>query len=343
MAALKCQRHLNHEGAPVSTAEPQPATTATSSEPLRDLPTADLLRRLHASIAQVIRGKNEVITEFLTAIVAGGSILLEDLPGVGKTTLAKTFASLVDLKFQRLQCTPDLLPADVFGFSVYNSNDSSFTFRPGPIFSNVLLVDEINRASPRTQSALLEAMAERQVTIEGNCRQLGEPFLVIATQNPSGFQGTYPLPEAQLDRFLFLLTMDYPDHDSEIELLYDQDSDKELQPIITAEELVAAQRRAASVQVHRDLADYLVRIVKATREDSRLELGCSPRGAQMLFRSAQAAALLAGREIVLPDDIQRVAPLCLAHRLVKKRKTTERHQGKRSIVQELIANVPVPG
>ena len=152
-----------------------------------------------------------MIHDFLTAVLAGGSVLLEDLPGVGKTTLAKTFAQLLDLPFQRLQCTPDLLPADVFGFSVYNAHESSFTFRPGPIFANVLLVDEINRASPRTQSALLEAMAEGQVTIEGTCRTLGDPFLVIATQNPSGFQGTFPLPEAQLDRFLFLLAIDYPD------------------------------------------------------------------------------------------------------------------------------------
>lgn len=322
----------------MSTAESQ----STPNKPFRGQTLESPLQKLHTSIAKVIRGKDDVITDFLTAIVAGGSILLEDLPGVGKTTLAKTFAQLVDLRFQRLQCTPDLLPADVFGFSVYNSKDSSFSFRPGPIFSNVLLVDEINRASPRTQSALLEAMAEQQVTIEGAFRKLEAPFLVIATQNPSGFQGTYPLPEAQLDRFLFLLTMDYPEHDSEIELLYNQDSNKELQPVVSAEQLVAAQRQASNVEVHRDLADYLVRIVKATRDDTRLELGCSPRGAQMLFRSAQAAALLSGRDIVLPDDIQRVAPLCLAHRLVKKRKTTESHQGKRTIVRELIANVPVP-
>ena len=298
---------------------------------------------LHRAICSVVRGKADVITDFLTAVIAGGSILLEDLPGVGKTTLAKTFASLIDLNFQRIQCTPDLLPADVFGFSVYNSQDGTFSFRAGPIFSNVLLVDEINRASPRTQSALLEAMAERQVTIESTCRQLEDPFLVIATQNPIGFHGTYPLPEAQLDRFLFLLSIDYPDYDSEIELLYDRgDLSRDAAPIMSAAELTALQSRAADIELHRDLADYIVRIVRATRQHDRLQLGCSPRGAQMLFRAAQAAALIAGRDYVLPDDVQHVAPLALAHRVSTKRGSLERHQTKRQIIQELIAEISVP-
>ncbi len=300
--------------------------------------------KLHQGIAEVIRGKDQVITDFLTAIVAGGSILLEDLPGVGKTTLCKTFAQLVDLQFDRLQCTPDLLPADVFGFSVYNAQDGSFTFRPGPIFCNVLLVDEINRASPRTQSALLEAMAERQVTIEGSSRRLNAPFLVVATQNPSGFQGTYPLPEAQLDRFLFHMNIDYPDHASEVELLYGQShTDSTSKPaVIDAASLLQIQQQVQRVEVHRDLADYMVRIVSATRQDDRLQIGSSPRGSQMLFRASQAAAFIAGRDHVLPDDIQHVAPLTLAHRVVAKRMAHARHSAKRALIQDILIKTQVP-
>lgn len=306
--------------------------------------TPRALSQLREGIALVIRGKDQVITDFLTAVIAGGSILLEDLPGVGKTTLCKTFAQLVDLRFDRLQCTPDLLPADVYGFSIYNSQDGSFTFRPGPIFCNVLLVDEINRASPRTQSALLEGMAEHQVTIEGNSRQLSNPFLVIATQNPSGFQGTYPLPEAQLDRFLFHMAIDYPDHQSEIELLYGQPHVDTLPkaPILDARGLLEMQASAQSVEVHRDLADYMVRIVRATREHDQIQIGCSPRGAQMLFRASQAAAFMAGRSYVLPDDIQHVAPLTIAHRIVTKRMTHERHGAKRTLIHEILAKIQIP-
>lgn len=319
--------------------------SGSAKENHRNLPeTPQAIAKLHSSIAKVIRGKDQVITDFLTAVFAGGSILLEDLPGVGKTTLCKTFAQLVDLRFDRLQCTPDLLPADVYGFSIYNAKDGSFTFRPGPIFCNILLVDEINRASPRTQSALLEAMAERQVTIEGSSRQLASPFLVIATQNPSGFQGTYPLPEAQLDRFLFHMAIDYPDHDSEIELLYGQSAadSQPKAPVLDANGLLAIQAGVQRVEVHRDLADYMVRIVRATRENDQLQIGCSPRGAQMLFRASQAAAFIAGRSYVLPDDIQHVAPLTLAHRIVAKRMTHERHGSKRAIIHEILAKTQVP-
>jgi MoxR-like ATPase len=299
-------------------------------------------------LSRVLRGKEQVITDFLTAILAGGSILLEDLPGVGKTTLAKSFAKLVELKFDRLQCTPDLLPADVFGFSIFNAKESTFAFRPGPVFCNVLLVDEINRASPRTQSALLEAMAERQVTIEGESRALAEPFIVIATQNPSGYQGTYPLPEAQLDRFLFHLKVDYPDHDSEVDLLYHQSSDPtlELKPQISASELMSLQQQVQAIDVHRDLADYIVRIVAKTRESEELLVGCSPRGTQMLFRASQALAFLQGRKHVLPDDIQHVAPLTLAHRIVKRRTASggqyQLHAHKRALVSSFVEGVTVP-
>ncbi len=323
-------------------------STNLANEPLTDgniiAPDgADIVAKLQQGIAQVIRGKSQVIADFLTAIIAGGSILLEDLPGVGKTTLCKTFARLVDLQFDRLQCTPDLLPADVYGFSIYNAQDGSFTFRPGPVFCNLLLVDEINRASPRTQSALLEAMAERQVTIEGSSRPLAHPFLVVATQNPSGFQGTYPLPEAQLDRFLFHMAIEYPDHDSEIELLYGQSRlELEVKPIIDGQGLLQLQNQATQVEVHRDLADYMVRIIAATRDNDRLQIGCSPRGSQMLFRASQAAAFMAGRSYVLPDDVQHVAPLALAHRIVSKRSAHELHSNKRALIQEIIDSTVVP-
>ena len=315
-----------------------------TSSPVEVSDTSQVIQSLRNGIAHVIRGKNQVITDFLTAIIAGGSVLLEDLPGVGKTTLCKTFAQLVNLRFDRLQCTPDLLPADVVGFSIYNAHEGSFTFKPGPIFCNLLLVDEINRASPRTQSALLEAMAEHQVTIEGSSRTLAAPFLVVATQNPVGFQGTYPLPEAQLDRFLFLMSVEYPDHSSEIELLYSVPSDPAAvkPPIVDAAGLLQIQRQVQLVEVHRDVADYMVRIVSATRGDDRLQIGCSPRGSQMLFRASQAAAFMAGRKYVLPDDVQHVAPLALAHRVVSKRSTQDRHTAKRAIIYDILEKTQVP-
>ena len=310
------------------------------------LPSTSPVSPLATALMQRLQGKEGVIIDFLTAVLAGGSVLLEDLPGVGKTTLAKTFAMLTNLKFSRLQCTPDLLPADVFGFSVYNAQSGSFTFRPGPVFCNVLLVDEINRASPRTQSSLLEAMAERQVTIEGVSHELAKPFIVLATQNPVGFQGTYPLPEAQLDRFLMHLKLDYPDADSELEMLMgsNQSSDS-LSAILTEEELSAMQSTVSKVNVHRDLAEYIVQIVNATRTSERVQLGCSPRGTQMLYRAAQARSFIEGRAHVIPDDIQHVAPLVLGHRIVARRATREEHRyhaSKRELIVELMSTIPVP-
>jgi MoxR-like ATPase len=264
------------------------------------------------------------------------------VPGVGKTTLAKALAALVDLEFQRVQCTPDLLPADVFGFSVFNPQQGTFTFRRGPVFCNVLLVDEINRASPRTQSALLEAMGEGQVTVEGIRHYLEPPFLVLATQNPHGFHGTHPLPEAQLDRFLFQLRLGYPDAESEVEMLFahapGQDLDQ-LTPLLSKEEVLRCQELVRQVHVEPRVAEYMVAIVRRTRDDSRTRLGSSPRGSIMLFRASQAIAFLAGRTFVRPDDVRRAAPLVLAHRLVLARSAATTPE---TVVADALSQVEVP-
>ena len=313
------------------------------TEETRRRETALQIQRLLAGMRQVVRGKSDVTRLLLTSMLAGGSVLLEDVPGVGKTTLAKTFAQLVGLHFQRVQCTPDLLPTDIIGFSVLNPKEGRLEFRAGPIFSQLLLVDEINRASPRTQAALLEAMAEGQVTVEGSQRLLPRPFLVIATQNPVGYQGTYPLPEAQLDRFLLQLTMDYPDHESEIEILYQQQDQLEpiVESVVTLAEFEALRKAAQNVSVERTVADYMVRIVAQTRNEPAIKLGASPRGAQMLFRASQAAALIAGRNFVLPDDVQALAVPLLTHRLVY-RDARSPTAARQEIVHRIVHDIPVP-
>jgi MoxR-like ATPase len=303
------------------------------------------VEKLRENLRSVIRGKDEIVEEVIVALVAGGSVLIEDVPGVGKTTLAKTLAASVELDFKRVQCTPDLLPADIFGFSVFNPQNGSFDFRRGPIFTNVLLVDEINRASPRTQSALLEAMAERQVTVEGAHHDLPPPFMVLATQNPLGFQGTFPLPESQLDRFLLQLSLNYPDAESEVEILYDQMSThpvEEIAPVLSRREVLQCQAEARSVKVERCIAEYIVKLVQRTRQEPRLRLGSSPRGSLMLFRAAQAAAFVQQRDFVLPDDVQRMAPLVLTHRVVAARSAHAGTDVRRQIVEELIRQVDVP-
>ncbi len=306
---------------------------------------AEKLAALRQNLASVIRGKQSILDLVLIALVADGSVLIEDVPGVGKTTLAKSLASSINFQFQRVQCTPDLLPADIFGFSVFHPQDGTFNFRPGPIFCNLLLVDEINRSSPRTQSALLEAMAERQVTVEGVQRELPPPFMVLATQNPPGFHGTFPLPESQLDRFLFKVSMEYPDAGTEVDILYEQ-IDKHpmenLSPVLTLDEVTACQQAARSVEVERSVADYLVALVRTTREHPKLRLGCSPRGSLMLFRAAQSAALVAGRNIVLPDDVQHVAPYVLNHRVMPKVASSDDAGLQNEIIQQIVSDVEVP-
>lgn len=303
------------------------------------------LRRLQENLGLVIRGKAECLEILTIALLAGGSVLMEDVPGVGKTTLAKALAKSVDLSFNRVQFTPDLLPADILGSSIYNPVDGQFNFRPGPIFSHVLLADEINRASPRTQSALLEAMSESQATIEGTRHVLPAPFLVLATENPVEFHGTYPLPEAQLDRFLVLINIGYPDAATELEILYAQQSDRpidQLRSVLTRDELLEMQRQVCEVKVAKNVGRYMVEIVERTRRDPRLRLGVSPRGTLMLFRASQAAAYLHGRDYVLPDDVQSLTSYVLPHRLMLTSQSKYSGATKAEIIADIVKQVAVP-
>ncbi|MCC6798400.1 MAG: MoxR family ATPase [Candidatus Hydrogenedentes bacterium] len=305
----------------------------------------DYITALHTNLARVIQGKPESIDLVIIALAANGSVLMEDVPGVGKTTLAKALARSIDAEMNRVQFTPDLLPADILGASVYNPVDGTFHFRKGPIFCNVLLADEINRASPRTQSALLEAMNEWQATIEGERHALPEPFLVIATQNPIEFHGTYPLPEAQLDRFLMQINLGYPAPEHEIAMLHAQAQSHPvdaLTPVITQTDIVAMQFKVRSVTVSDPVSRYIVDIVNATRGDARLKVGVSPRGSLMLFRAAQAAAFCSGRNYVLPDDVQRLAVPVLAHRVVLTSKAKYGGNGKSEVITDLVSAIKVP-
>jgi len=304
----------------------------------------DQIELVRQALQNVIRGKNDVIDSLLTALLAEGSVLLEDVPGVGKTTLAKSLAGLLNLDFQRVQCTPDLLPADILGSSIYQPSTGTFEFRQGPIFCNLLIADEINRASPRTQSALLEAMAEAQVTIDATRHELHQPFMVIATQNPSGFEGTYPLPESQLDRFLFRLSMNYPDRESEIELLLDRSIDEpgfQLPPLMDKDKLIALQKAVRKVSVDRKVARYIVMLVNATRTDTRVRIGCSPRGSKMLLRAAQARAVLQGRDFVLPDDVQALAVDVMSHR-ISLRSSGVSSDDAAHVVRDVVNSTEVP-
>lgn len=326
----------------VSAAEPPVSTHSVS---LSSTEVASKLTAVRTALSRIIRGKEDRIDLLVVALLANGSVLMEDVPGVGKTTLAKAVATVVDLSFHRVQFTPDLLPTDILGSSIYNPVDGKFHFRAGPIFCNVLLADEINRASPRTQSALLEAMSEAQATIEGIRHSLPAPFFVLATQNPVDYHGTYPLPEAQLDRFLIYLDLGYPDPETELSILYDQIDHHpldDLKPVMSREELLTLQRQVRGVTVEESVARYIVSLVARTRSDERLQLGVSPRGSLMLFRTAQAAAFLAGRRFVLPDDVQRVAGCVLGHRLILTSKAKYGGLAKARIVEDILESVKVP-
>jgi MoxR-like ATPase len=308
---------------------------------------ASRLHDLETALGTAIRGKTEVLRLSIVSLLARGHLLIEDVPGVGKTTLAHALARSVDCTFHRLQFTSDMLPSDVLGVTIYNAHSEAFEFKPGPIFTNFLLADEINRATPKTQSALLEAMNDLQITIDGRSYPLDEPFLVIATQNPVEHHGTYPLPESQLDRFLMRLRMGYPDLASEREIVRNtgRASDNAIRPILNAKEVQALQSQVQHVRIDDDLVDYMLRIVEKTRNHESLALGVSPRGAQALYRATQALALLEGRDYAIPDDIKRlVVPVC-AHRVVIDSRTALAQRTSNladRILQEILTLIDVP-
>ena len=306
---------------------------------------AAVTARVRANIARVIVGKDDVIDLVLVALLAEGHILVEDVPGTGKTTLAKSIARSLDCTFKRIQFTPDLIPSDVTGINVYNQRDAAFEFRPGPIIAQIVLADEINRATPRTQAALLEAMEERQVTVDGDTKPLPAPFLLMATQNPIELEGTFPLPEAQLDRFLLKLGIGYPSDEEEDVMVarFEQASPlAELEPVIGAADLRRLADAAARVHCEPVVRRYAVQLVRATRAHPGLELGASPRASLALFRAARALAAVRGRPYLLPDDVKRVAPYVLPHRLILSSQTRLRGRNADSIVAELLDSVPVP-
>ena len=305
----------------------------------------DKTARLEDNLGRVIRGKPDSIRLVLIALLAGGHILLEDVPGTGKTTLAKSLARSLDGEFRRIQFTPDLLPADITGSSFYNAREGTFEFRQGPVFANVVLADEINRTSPRTQSALLEVMSEGQVTVEGRNQILPQPFFVVATQNPGDFHGTYPLPEAQLDRFALRVTLGYPDPAHELEILFSHrlvDPFDALQPVLSCLEVLEMQEQVKQVRFDRSVVEYLVRLVEWTRRDSRLRLGISPRGSLMLYRTAQARARLEGRDFVLPEDVRALAAPVLAHRIMLDTKAKYGGSQTTQLIAEALEQTPVP-
>ncbi|MBA2794775.1 MAG: MoxR family ATPase [Thermoleophilaceae bacterium] len=280
---------------------------------------AELAGRLRDNVAAAVKAPDHVARDVLVALLAEGHVLIEDNPGVGKTALARALARSIESEFARVQCTADLLPADVVGTNVFNQRESRFEFRPGPVFANVVLVDEINRASPKTQSGLLECMQERHVTVDGHTHHLARPFIVLATQNPIEYEGTYPLPEAQLDRFMVRVSLGYPSFEDEKDMLdkhSDRDRVEELEPVAGMGEMLAAQAAVAAVHGSEALRSYIVSILEVTRADPRVELGASPRAGLMLFRAAKALAALDARDHALPDDVQALAPSVLAHRLL---------------------------
>jgi MoxR-like ATPase len=300
---------------------------------------------LRTSIGRVIVGKEQIVELALAALLAEGHVLIEDVPGIGKTMLAKSLARALGCTFRRLQCTPDLLPSDITGLHFFNQKTQEFEFRPGPVFTNVLLADEINRATPRTQAALLECMEERQVTLETGTEALDRPFMVIATQNPVELQGTFPLPEAQLDRFLMQLPLGYPAAAEEAEILRrfrGQNPLETLAPATSAAEIVALQQRVRTVHVSGAVEEYIVAIARATRHHAEIELGASPRASLGIYHSAQAFAAIHGRTHVLPDDVKVVAPYVLPHRLITTAQARLRERGAREIAQEILKSVPAP-
>jgi MoxR-like ATPase len=300
--------------------------------------------KIIANVEKVIVGQREAIELLLTALLCEGHVLIEDVPGVGKTMLARALAGSLGVTFKRIQCTPDLLPNDVTGVSVYNQSVGRFEFIPGPAFANVLLTDEINRATPRTQAALLECMGERQITVDGVTRRLNQPFIVLATQNPVEYEGTFPLPEAQLDRFLFKLRLGYLDLAAEAQMLNNlrqQHPIETLAPVVDGAAMPELARQVWDVHVDDTVRDYIVRLVNATRTHPDLLLGASPRGSLALYKASQAWALIHGRDYILPDDVKKLAPLCLAHRCLVHPESSLRGRTAPKLIAELLGTVPL--
>jgi len=306
---------------------------------------SELARRVVTNLREVMHAPDETLDFSFLCLLAEGHLIIEDFPGVGKTSLAKSIARSIDCAFSRLQFTPDLLPSDVTGVNVFNQRANEFEFRPGPVFANILLVDEINRASPKTQSALLECMQERQVTVDGVSYQLPPPFMVMATQNPIEYEGTYPLPEAELDRFTMRIAIGYPPLADEAAMLTEQTRDTpidRLQPVASSQEILSAIEEAKAVYVEESLNRYVVALLRHTRTDSRLYLGASPRAGIALLRVAKARALVAGRDYIKPDDVKAVAPAVLAHRLIVAPEARSAGLGPDELVHDALERTPVP-
>lgn len=297
-------------------------------------------------VARAVVGKRQQLEMIMAAVLAGGHVLMEDYPGLGKTLIASSFATALGLDFKRIQFTPDLLPGDITGGYIYNRSENRFELRSGPIFANIILADEINRASPKTQSALLEAMQEKQVTIEGETRHLSEPFLVMATQNPIEYEGTFPLPEAQLDRFMIKISVGYPTRDEEIKILSDRRDRKKdefnLKQVTNAAEILAMRELVETVHLHQDLERYIVDIVHNTRQDSRVAVGASPRGSLAFMKMARASAAMAGRDYVIPDDIKRFDVAILAHRLILQPAHWMAPRVAQDVIKDIFVKIPVP-
>jgi MoxR-like ATPase len=341
---------------PAAGQRPAPTVVAAASStsgdpaltPLQDEEMEEVARRaarIASSIASVILGKEEVIRTCVVALLAGGHVIVEDFPGVGKTLLAKSLARSIDCRFARIQFTPDLLPSDVTGVSVFNQKTGEFEFRPGPIFANIVLADEINRASPKTQSSLLECMEERQATVDNVTHHIDPPFMVIATQNPIEYEGTYPLPEAQLDRFMMRLSLGYPSAEAEEAIIHEQTSHdplSELRPVLDGAEVLAMTQAVTRVRVAPALRRYVVEILAATRDQRDIYLGASPRAGIALTRAAKALALLRGRDFVVPKDIKDLAARVLAHRLMLSPDAKVHGVSAETIVARLLETVPVP-
>jgi len=304
-----------------------------------------MINKFLGNIDRVIIGKQEVASKVLVALLAEGHVLIEDVPGVGKTTLAKSVAKSIDCSFSRIQFTPDLLPSDILGVSIYNQKEADFTYKKGPIYAHVVLADEINRASPKTQSSLLEAMEERQVTMDGNTYKLEEPFIVMATQNPIEYEGTFPLPEAQLDRFMLKIKIGYPDEINELRIFDKVDQQifaEDLLPVLTAAEIIEMRSEVSKVHMSQELETYIFSIIRATRENDNILLGCSPRAAISLYKASKAQAFVSGRDYVIPEDVQFLTEDVLSHRIVLKPEVKYKGETGRSMISMILNATRAP-